>query len=383
MVEGPMKHNPQRIILIFISLLLFSQIPFFSTTAIESRQHDTIFSTHTADLLIFLSPQYSADLDIISALTSYATAVQHDLHWDSQLIRIAEDQNSYLTIDHIIETNYQTHPVKACLMIGEDLDTPLSGDSDYLEQPSILPWATLGETTAYEQNQHGIICKPTTLDICISLLYPTHDLPYDQRKSDLLSALQKFTTQRHAVSTNPLRVYESSDINYNSKPLYQTLSTYESFVYTEDATDDEITASLDGVYSAFFVHGHSSPAGTDVSCHSNSGWFSVETLNLLQTPLFGADGCYTAGWWSNQKDNNILDLSVDAPWFGSTIFTSTSLQVLALGLLSQNGYSTPVSFLENVFPTLMKGTTLAESIIGTIGIGDTIIIGDPTFHFSI
>jgi hypothetical protein len=56
---------------------------------------------------------------------------------------------------------------------------------------------------------------------------------------------------------------------------------------------------------------------------------------------------------------------------------------MALGLLSQNGFSTPVSFLENAFPELLTGITLAESMIGDTSIGDYIIIGDPTFHFNI
>jgi hypothetical protein len=56
---------------------------------------------------------------------------------------------------------------------------------------------------------------------------------------------------------------------------------------------------------------------------------------------------------------------------------------MALGLLSQNGYSIPVSFLENAMPDLLSGKTLAESMIGDTTIGDTIIIGDPTFQYTI
>jgi hypothetical protein len=56
---------------------------------------------------------------------------------------------------------------------------------------------------------------------------------------------------------------------------------------------------------------------------------------------------------------------------------------MALGLLSQNGFSTPVSFIQNAMPELLAGKTLAEAMIGDSTIGDTIIIGDPTFHFSI
>ena len=56
---------------------------------------------------------------------------------------------------------------------------------------------------------------------------------------------------------------------------------------------------------------------------------------------------------------------------------------MALGLLSQNGYSSPVSFVETVIPDLLKGTPLAEAMIGHSTIGDTIIVGDPTFHYTI
>jgi hypothetical protein len=176
-------------------------------------------------------------------------------------------------------------------------------------------------------------------------------------------------------------VFESSNLNVNSKILYQTLNTPMTLTYTEDATDGEITDSLHQTYSAFFVHGHSTPAGTDVSIQKNIGWFTADYLDALQTPFFGADGCYVGGWWSDQKDNNNLDSSVDADWYGSKIFTNPSLHVLALGLLSQTGFPQPVSFLENSFPLLLQGKTLAESMIGQTTIGDTIVIGDPTFHF--
>jgi len=56
---------------------------------------------------------------------------------------------------------------------------------------------------------------------------------------------------------------------------------------------------------------------------------------------------------------------------------------MALGLLSQNGYSSPVSFIETVMPDLLKGIPLAEAMIGHSTIGDTIIVGDPTFRYTI
>jgi hypothetical protein len=132
-------------------------------------------------------------------------------------------------------------------------------------------------------------------------------------------------------------------------------------------------------YSMYYVHGHSNPAGTDIS-----KWFSAENVDEVQAPIFAADGCYVGGWWSNQKDNNVLDSSVDGSWYGSKIFSSESVQVMVCGLLSQNGFSYSVSFVENAVPDLLNGATLAESMIGDVFVGDNaVVFGDPTFHYHI
>jgi len=383
MAEGTMTHKPRRIIFIFFALLFISQLPLFPTHAQETISKTTIVPVKQPDLLIILSPQYGTDNDICNAIQAYMTVVENDLGWTSQILTIHENENDYQLIDQLIEDAYRTYPIKACIMVGEDLNTALAGDCDYLEQPSTLPWSTLGGTTAYETTDQGIICKPTTLQICISLLYPTHTRPYEQKKASIIYAFHKFTSQRHITNASAIQVFESSDLNTNSKALYQQLSQYGTLIYTQDATESDIISTLNKSYSAYFVHGHSSPAGTDLNKQQNSGWFKAETLDNLQTPFFGADGCYAAGWWSNQQDNNNLDRSIDAPWYGSKIFTSTTIQVMALGLLSQNGYSSPVSFVETVIPDLLKGTPLAEAMIGHSTIGDTIIVGDPTFHYTI
>jgi hypothetical protein len=382
MVEGTMTHKPSRIILCFFALLFVSQLPFFSTSSLEALPDDLVIPQIYPDLLIVLSPQYALDDDVCNAINSYISAVKNDLGWDCQIIGISADENTYQQIDNIIENAYMNHPLKACFMVGEDLGTALGGDSDYLEQPSILPWASLGGTTAYESTNQGIICKPTTFDICVSLLYPTSDLSYEEKKSSIIFAFHKFTFQRHNTYPGTIRVFESSDLNTNSKALYQNLDESMNLLYSEDASESDVSASLTESYSAYFVHGHSTPAGTDINKQKKTGWFTAENLDSLQTPFFGADGCYAAGWWSKQQDNDKLDDSIDATWYGSNIFTSASIQVMALGLLSQNGFSVPVSFMENVMPRLLTGETLADAMIGDTFIGDTIIVGDPTFHFS-
>lgn len=378
-----MTHNPSRIIFSTFILLVVSQLPFVSTDALEASVHTPFVSETNPDLLILLSPQYADDLDITTAIHAYQEAVQDDLGWNSTLLRIPEEQNTYQDIDDILENLSLNHQVKACIMVGEDLSTPLGGDSQYLEQPSSLPWSTLGGTTSYEITDHGVVCKPTTYHLCISLLYPTHSLPYDDKKAQLVFAFHKFTVQRHIDYPSTIKVMESSELNEGSQQLYQAIDTSMNLIYIEDASEQDLITSLTGTYSAYIVHGHSNPAGTDINRQKKTGWFTAENLDDLNTPFFGADGCYTAGWWSNSQDNDRLDSSIDATWYGSKIFSSPSLQVMALGLLSQNGFSTPISFVENALPELLQGETLAEAMIGDTFIGDTIIIGDPTFHFSV
>ncbi len=378
-----MAHKPNRIILYGFILLFISQLPFVAPNPQQAMAIENDAPENNPDLLVILSPQYNNDPEILTAIHTYITTVKNDLGWTSQIIPVQENQNTYQQIDTLIETNDQNHTVKACIMVGEDLNTALGGDTDYLEQPSTLPWATLGGTTAYESADQGIISKPTTIQICISLLYPPQHLTYEQKQASILFAFHKFTTQRHHTSLDPIQVYESSDLNTYSKPIYQQLGQHSPLEYIEDATLAQMTNSHTSPYTAVFIHGHSNPAGTDVNTDKNSGWFPAENLNTIQTPFFGADGCYVAGWWSDQKDNNELDGSIGATWYAAKIFTSTTIQVMALGLLSQNGFSTPVSFIENAMPELLNGKTLAESMIGDSTIGDTIIIGDPTFHYTI
>jgi len=334
------------------------------------------------DMLIFISPQYSYDVEITTTINSYINVVKEDLGWNSKIISIQQKNNNYKKIDQTIERYYSLHHIKACIMVGEDIDTALAGDSDYMEKPSTVPWSTVGGEAAYELSEQGVVSKPYTTDICISLLYPTHALDYQTKKSQIIYAFNKFSINRSSYYPEDMLAFESSDINKNSKDIYQSLSSYGNLNYFKDPSDLEVKTSLFKVYSMYLVHGHSNPSGTDINANKG-GWFSADNIDQLDTPFFGADGCYVNGWWSDQTDANTLDPSIECTWYGSKIFTSKHVKVMALGLLSQNGFSYSVSYIENVLPDLLEGKTLAESMIGDTSLGNTIIIGDPTFHFNL
>ena len=380
-----MKNTILRTGLALGLIALFSSASIASASAQFITPYSSpIFTTvyGNTDMLIFVSPQYAYDIEIRTAIESYISAVKKDIGWNTRMISLTQKNNEYQKIDQTIERYYRLYKIKACIMVGEDTDTAFGGDSDYMEKPSIVPWYTIGGVDAYEVSEQGIVSRPYEMDICISLMYPTHDLDYQTKKSHIIAAFNKFSNQRHVGFDGDILVFESSDINTNSEEMYKGLDEYGKLRYREDPTESEIIESLDKSYLMYYVHGHSNPAGTDVNA-GEDGWFSADNVDELDTPFFGADGCYVGGWWSDKSDNNVLDSSIDCSWYGSKIFTSKSVQVMVLGLLSQNGFSYSVSFIENAVPDLLDGATLAESMIGHTYVGDNVLVyGDPTFHYT-
>lgn len=380
-----MKKNMARIIVAIGLIVLLAGVSTLaaSTQLTESNSH--IFSTfnrESIDMLVFVSPQYAYDTEIRAAIDIYITAVKDDLGLDTKVITLTQENNEYTEIDKIIEEYYDAYNIKACIMVGEDTDTALGGDSGYMKKPSTVPWFTTGGEDSYEVSEQGIVCQPYTMDICVSLIYPTHDLDYQIKKSQIIYAFNKFSNERQISYPKEILVFESSDINSYSKETYRGLNTNGNLYYREDPTDMEIEKSFFDSYAMYYVHGHSNPSGTDVAANEG-GWFSANDLDELDTPFFGADGCYVGGWWSDNPDTNTLDSSVDCLWYGSKIFTSKNIKVMVLGLLSQNGFSYPVSFIENAIPDLLEGMTLSDSLIGDKFLGENIIVGDPTFHYTI
>ena len=351
---------------------------FISSTVISQDILLSNNSLEETEMLIFLSPQYSTDRDIEIALQKYVTIIQDELEWNVHLIKLSSTDNDYKKIDTIIERYFASSTVKACLMIGEDIDTALAGSSGYMRKPSTVPWYTTGGSAAYELSEtNTIINKPYRMDICISLLYPTHTLSYKEKKSQLLSVIEKFCDDRRTDADGVLAL-ESAALNQNSKALYGSISTYKPLFYQENPTDTDVNILLKQSYAMVCVHGHSNPAGTMLN-EDEDVWFSADDVETLNTPLFVADGCYVGGWWTNVVNAHQLNPSIDCPWYGSQIFTSSNVRAMVLGLLSQTGHTSQVSFFENTVSSLLTGKTLAESLIGHTYIGDSITIyGDPT-----
>jgi hypothetical protein len=382
-----MKNKVLKITFCLTIIFLFLGLSVIIVNANYIKNKDIVFknlikSPETFDMLIFVSPQYKEDLEIISAIKAYMSVLKRDIGWNSKIIKVSDENNDYKLIDFKIENFFSDYKIKACLMVGEDLDTPLAGDTDYMEKPSIVPWSTIGGTSSYKECDQGIISNCFKLDICISLIYPTNQEKYNTKKSKIISAFEKFSRNRDKNFLENINVFESSDINTYSKNIYMNLEKISILNYKENPSEMDSEKSFNVYNSMYFIHGHSNPSGTIINNYENT-WFSAEEIDNINTPFFGADGCYTCGWWSDKLDNNKLDPSIKGTWYGEKILTSKHVKVMALGLLSQNGYEDPVSFIENVLPNLSEGKTLAESMIGQEFTGDFVVYGDPSFYFTI
>lgn len=338
------------------------------------------------DMLIFISPQYANNKMVKQSVNRYIDAVNDDLSWNTKLILINSENNDFKKIDEIIESYYRNYSIKACIMVGEDLDTALGGDTDYKEGPSTVPWHTVGGEIAYESGEHGIIGKDYRTDICVSLIYPMSEYSYYRKCIQIARVFNKFSTNRDILYTGDLLVFVASDTPIEG----HILDEYGNLEYVIDPTISDIFKSFIQPYSLYCIRGHSNPSLIDINgaienyfdrCYN----FYSKYVDFINTPLFIGSGCYVDGWWSDYEDNNHLDPSIHKlffPHFSSRLFSNQKIRVMVLGFPFQGGYPYPVSFIENAIPDLVNGTTLAESMIGDICM-TVIIYGDPTFHFTI
>ncbi len=363
-------------------------------------------SPESIDMLIFLSPQYANNLLINWAINRYIDAVKEDIDWNAKIIKITSDMNDFRKIDQIIEGYYKNYTIKACIMVGEDIDTALYCDWHYNEAPSTIPWETIGgESRYYFDEQNG--CKSGksgnyTFEICVSLIYPTHFSSNFKKSLQIAKVFLKFSRNRKIVYTGDILAFVGSTVRddpvgQKAREIYQSLDQYGDLYYSENPSPYEIKASLFRKYSIYGIHGHSNPGHTAVNYTLNPRGFTkncthdfhARYLNYLNTPFFMAGGCYVDGWFSFFKDNNRLDPSINRIWYGSRIFTSRHIRVMVLGFPGQTAGSISPggpykNFIVNALPDLITGKTLAESMIGKTYYysGDQTVYGDPTFHFS-
>jgi len=298
-------------------------------------------------------------------------------------------------------------------MVGEDIDTALFSETlGGQENPSITPWATNDDYRMWRKPWETLVITDDTdktsealkgwkvikelkrVDVVISLLYPSHNLDYQTRVQLLRSAFEKFSENRNEIYRKEAVIFADPEIKTAreaSQALLDLLSKYNIKVYYKDPpTREEILGTLTGEYMLYLIDAHANPSMVGVSTPLPSDFYAQD-LSSLNTSLFVAGGCYSAGWWGNTypcgewECNGQLDYSINENWFGAKIFTNPHLRVEVLGMPSQGGTESPQrNFIGMAIPDLLENKTLTESLKGDLlwGIDDVIIYGDLTFHYN-
>ncbi len=329
----------------------------------------------TIEFLLLLSPQYKDDSDIHTVIQTYTEAVTSDLGWTTQLHPVSSRQNTYPALDELIETYHKTYHTHTCLFIGEDLALPTGGSTTTMQKPSIIPYATIGGTQAYETTNQGIISTSYTLDICIALLMPAAEHSYRDKKAQLINTLHRFSTQREHLLHHESLIMEGSELASYTEGLYQTLLPITESSYIQDPTTKQRAFLFSEPYDIVCLHGHSNPSTTQLNAEQNV-LFSARELSSLQAPLVTIDGCYVNGWWNDDTTS-----SYDQTTYATQIFDASEQQVVLLGLLSQPATDSATNIVSSLVPALHKGNTLSNALRSHHFIGDFVVIGDPTFHY--
>jgi len=384
------------------------------------------------DMLIFVSPQYAGDSQIKQAINEYIEVVKEDIGWNVKIINITPDLNDFRKIDKVIENHYNSvSGLKAALMVGEDIDTPLGSEGGGHEAPSIVPWGTTGGEISYEEYnrrfsscQGDFLCPeildsyhirpsylnppidyllPSRLNIAIFLLYPSHEreiwlppdytvqkveeIDYQIRSQQIVNVFEKFKKDRQEEYLKNILSFwhaEIAEVGIQEE-LIKSMADYVNLYYKKNPSEEEIMASLEKEYMMYIAGGHGTPM--IVSVGPGGKTFEADYLDSLNTPFFVGSGCYVGGWPTFDSNNRKIDFShdrYDTTWFGSKIFNSSYLKVIAVGFPFDPASDGKYYFIKNILQDLMTGKTLAESIAGKIfwGGGSMILYGDPTFHFN-
>ncbi len=168
-----MRNKMMRTGLALGLIAIFTGASFVAVTAQFNATSSTPLTTENLgiDMLIFISPQYAQDTDIETAIQSYISAVNDDLGWNTKIIYLTEENNDYQKIDETLESYYNLYNIKAAVMLGEDINTALAGDTDYMEKPSTVPWYTTGGV-----DDLGYTGRPGGADLSVRLIPHTQIL---------------------------------------------------------------------------------------------------------------------------------------------------------------------------------------------------------------
>lgn len=355
------------IILVLTSSIIISQVitqdRFSSSPSFPIVQAQQVYTLleDSPHLLIILSPQYANDPEIRIAINTYQLAIKAQPGWNSNSIFLTSQTNQIESITAFIQTTYQQNNLTAVLLIGEDLLLPIKTNYQNIQKPDLLRYSTINSTN---ENHPEIT-------ICVSLLFPSPLASYQEKQSQLIQTLHRFSTTRSMNLTKPSTIIEQASLASYSHHDYHSLSLAFNASYQQNMKPSELTRLLHYPSDLLSFHGHGSPSRVQLS-DSSSFTLTSDLVSSLKTTILSIDGCYT--------DSIYNDLNSSQTPFISTICSSDTMHIGFFGLLSQQTATQKENIINTILSHMTNGSTIAE-IINTAQIPfDFVFTGDPTFQ---
>lgn len=339
----------------------------------------SIYDEETAiDMAIFISPQYKDDVGILDAVYTYIDAVYNDIGWNVGIIGIEHSENDYITISEIIEENNDFHPLKACMMVGEDIDIAISqtrGGVYPAMVPCTTPWYLVGGEDTYTlDSSNHVVDEGVHINIPTSIVYPSYNDQYLTKKQQIISVFNKFSTNRNFDYGNDILYMEN--YQFDNCRQYQTYPPKFGVVTCAiTPSEEELEHLITTPNKLFCINAHGSPHDVNLV---NSFFNADEHAYFVNAPFIAFASCYSHGWYTNgevtTKSLPPYDIHPHG-WFGHSIFGNSHLRIMTTG-------STTGHVLLKLDEKLAAGYTIAEAQKGTlVSTGWNVLYGDPTFHY--
>lgn len=336
-------------------------------------------------LLILLSNQYSNDSDIDDAISNYSNSIKPE-GWSTVVHKLSPSVTDFREVDEIIE---DIDPY-ATMIIGEDTPTALRAELSGQEMPSTVPFYTTGGEDAYTINKGRITGNIYKCSIPTSLIFLNHDNSYDKKKNEIISTLNKFSTNRNNIA----ETYGNKVVSYVSVEgegigrsgadyIYSSIEPLGDLTQYEDAGQSIVDKVLIGEYKMVSAFGHACPSRIVVKWIGNYKVLFLANVHArkAKTPMLMLHGCYVSGWKCKPCHTSILDPPTSI-WFGHQVIDSQHLRIVVAGFPIQGTHPDADNFVNNCIPDLANGKSLAESMKNKMIYGDdSTIYGDITFHY--
>ena len=208
-----------------------------------------IYDNDAVDMAIFISPQYKEDIDIVDSIYTYADAVYDDIGWNVGIVGIDDANNQYYSIKDIIDELRNNNPIKAELIVGEDIGQ-IWNRSDPLTKRYPYCWGA-------EEGQ--LFHAP---DRAVAFLMPNNDNSYETKKSQLIGSFNKFSIDRNKQHIDDVYAFISKEeviFDHEIAVIEGEIPKIGNVHLFEDADRTTLESVLYNECKMFVASGHSHP----------------------------------------------------------------------------------------------------------------------------